>query len=392
MSFDIAMMRAHTPASQQLIHFNNAGASLTPNSVHRAVIRHLQLEQKIGGYEAAKRSHSELENFYVAFSKLLNCEQSEIAWADSATHGWNALVQAIPFTDGDKILTGQNEYASNFLTFLHLHKTRGIQVEIIPNDASGAICLDRLEAAIDKTVKLISLTHVASHNGRIQPAEQVGTIARKHGVLYILDACQSAGQLVLDVETLGCDMLTGTGRKYLRGPRGTGFLYIRKEKMDLLTPATIDLHSARWTTSNTYTLREDARRFESFEHFVAGKIGLAAAVDYALEIGLDTIQNQVIQLAQRLRDSLLAIDGITVHDQGQPLSGIVSFSSRFEDAQSLQLRLQKNATNSSVIYAASTRLESEHLGLGDRNRASIHYYNTDQEIDRFCANIQNRGA
>lgn len=390
MSIDIATIRSHTPASQQIIHFNNAGASLSPSGVQTAVIQHLQLEQQIGGYEAAKKSHSTLENFYSAFSKLLNCDQSEIAWADSATHGWNALVQAIPFTKGDKIITGQNEYASNFLTFLHLHKTRGIQVEIIPNDASGALCLERLEAAIDNTVKLISLTHIASHNGRIQPAEQVGAIARKHGILYILDACQSAGQVALDVEKLGCDMLTGTGRKYLRGPRGTGFLYISKQKLDQLNPASIDLHSANWTTSSTYKLREDARRFESFEHFVAGKIGLAAAVDYALEIGLDAIQARVMQLGQRLRSTLREIEGITVHDQGQPLSGIISFSSRFEDAQSLQNRLQKSAMNSSVILAASSRIDSEYLGLGDRNRASVHYYNTDDEIDNFCLEIRNR--
>lgn len=386
-NIDIAMIRANTPASRELIHFNNAGASLAPSCVQRAILQHLQLEQQIGAYEAAKKAVDLTENFYSAFARLLNCSASEIAWADSATHAWNTIIQALPLTAGDRILTGQNEYASNILTFLHLKKTKNIQVQIIPSDDSGLLDLESLEAAIDASVKLIALTHVASHNGLVQPARQVGSIAKRKGVLFILDACQSAGQIALDVEELQCDILTGTGRKYLRGPRGSGFLYLRKDSTANLIPTSIDLHSAKWISSDTYQIRDDARRFESFEHFVAGKIGLGMAVDYALEIGIDAIALRIAELARYLRESLSKIEGVSVHETIHAPSGIVSFSSSKEDAASVHSRLQNDRINSSIIYATNSLLDSERLGLGDRNRASVHYYNTKDEIDKFCSTL-----
>lgn len=384
MTLDVVRTREHTPAAAQLIHFNNAGSALTPTPVQEALIQHLALEQRIGGYEAAAQAQSHVENFYSAFARLLNCAPEEVAWAENATHAWNTLLHAIPFKAGDRILTGQSEYASNYLAFLHLTRQRNVQVEVIPNDSQGRICLHSLTEAIDGRVRLIALTHVPSQSGVIHPAAEVGSIARAHDILYLLDACQSAGQLPLDVAALDCDMLTGTGRKYLRGPRGTGFLYVRNEVINELTPAWIDLHSAHWTASDSYQFRDDARRFENWENFVAGKIALGAAVDYALQIGMEAIAKRINYLASSLREQLSALHGISVHEVGEPLSGIVTFSKAGESAPSLQQRLQGAGINTSVTRLQSNLLDFERRGLGDINRASVHYYNTEEEVETFC--------
>lgn len=384
MSIDIAAVRAQTPACTSLIHFNNAGAALSPQGVTAALIAHLELEQQIGAYEAAVVAAPAVEDFYGALAQMLGCSTREIAYAENATQAWNSLVNAIDFAPGERIITGQSEYASNYLTFLHLAKRQGVRIEVIPNDSAGLLDLERLEAAITADVKLIALTHVPSQCGVIHPAAEVGRIAKKHGILYLLDACQSAGQMALDVGALGCDMLTGTGRKYLRGPRGTGFLYLNKDCKARLEPAAIDLHAAQWLSAHSYRLREDARRFEHWECFVAGKIGLGRAVRYALEIGLPAIETRVQQLAHSLREQLAEIAGVTLYEHGAHLSGIVTFTTERMAAAQLHAILQEQAVNSSVTKLSNSQLDLATRAPGDVNRASVHYYNTEEEVLRFC--------
>lgn len=378
------LLRAQTPACQDLIHFNNAGASLSPEPVNDALFGHLQLEQRIGGYEAGDAAQAAQDNFYHAFGRLLNCNSREIAYIENATRAWTLLLQAMPLTQGDRIITGQSEYASNYLTLLHLAKTRHIRIEVIPNDHNGQICLQTLRRKIDDDVRLIALTHVPSQSGVIHPAAEVGKIARKHRIFYLLDACQSAGQIDLNVDDIGCDMLTGSGRKYLRGPRGTGFMYVRQNVQDYLEPPSIDLHSASWTRKDSYTLRDDARRFENWEHYVAGKIALGVAVDYACDLGMSAIEARVRTLADLLRRRLRELPGITVHEDGNELSGIVTFSDTGQDAAAVQKRLHQHNINTSVARHQSNMLDFSRRKLPDINRASVHYFNTEEEIDVFC--------
>lgn len=378
------LLRAQTPACQDLIHFNNAGASLSPQPVNDALFQHLLLEQRIGGYEAGDATVAAQENFYHAFGRLLNCNSREIAYIENATRAWTLLLQAMPLTQGDRIITGQSEYASNYMTLLHLAKTRHIRIEVIPNDSSGRICLQTLRDKIDEDVRLIALTHVPSQSGVIHPAAEVGRIARKHRIFYLLDACQSAGQIELNVDEIGCDMLTGSGRKYLRGPRGTGFMYVRQSMQDYLEPPSVDLHSASWTRKDSYTLRDDARRFENWEHYVAGKIALGVAVDYACDLGMSAIETRVRALAALLRSSLRQLPGITVHEDGEHLSGIVTFSVDGQDAAAVQKRLRQHQVNTSVARLQTNLLDFSKRRLSDVNRASVHYYNTEAEIDTFC--------
>lgn len=389
MSIDIKRLRDETPTCADLIHFNNAGAALAPQSVTDAVMAHLKKEQRLGGYEAANLASAQVEHFYTAFANLLGCDPSEIAYAENATHAWNRLFNAIPFAAGDIILTGQSEYASNFLALLHMAKRQGVKIEVIANNSAGTVDLELLAAAINPRVKLIALTHVPSQSGVINPAASVGVLARAHNILYLLDACQSVGQIELNVDDLGCDMLTGTGRKYLRGPRGTGFLYLRRSSMSQLEPAWIDLHSATWTSSNTYEFRDDARRFENWECYVAGKIGLGVAVDYALEIGMPTIQARVAELGAALREEIGTIAGVQVHEHGEHLSGIVTFSKQGIAAAALQEGLRAKGINTSVARLASNQLDLAKRGLSDINRASVHYYNSHDEITRFAQVLAN---
>jgi len=390
MRHDIEELRRQTPAAAHLIHFNNAGAALNPAAVSAAVLEHLRLEQRIGAYEAAALAHASIEHFYTAFATQLNCRAEEIAWAENATHAWNTLLHAIAFKPGDRIVTGQSEYASNYLSLLHLAQRCQVHVDVVPDTCEGTVCLEALDKALRGNVRLLALTHVPSQSGVVHPAAQAGAMARARGILYLLDACQSAGQLALDVETLGCDMLTGSGRKYLRGPRGTGFLYVRRGILDSLQPAWIDMHAARFLDAQHYALREDARRFENWECFVAGKIGLAVAVDCANALGMPWIEARVRALAACLRERLKEVPGIRVHDRGSDLCGIVTFSSQSETAEALYQRLLTRGINTSVVRVRNNPLDLGARGLGDLNRASVHYYNTEAEIEQFCEVLHSR--
>lgn len=384
----LARLRAETTACEDLIHFNNAGASLMPDPVFRAVIEHLALERDIGGYEAADVSSDALKRLYTAFADLLRVDAEEIAFVENATRAWDMAFYALPLGDGDRIITHEAEYASSYLSFLQLAKRRGVIIDVAPSDGSGQIDVDALPAMVTPRTRVINLVHIPTQSGLVNPAEEVGRFAREYGLTYVLDACQSVGQLDVDVSRIGCHVLSGTGRKFLRGPRGTGFLYVSQEIVDELDPPFIDMRAATWTADASYEIAAGSRRFENWESYVAGRVGLATAVDYALGIGLADIQQRVLDLAGRLRAQLSEIDGVTVRDRGERQCGIVTFESASERPSQLARRLRDERINISVAETSSARLD-----LGSRNiaalaRASVHYFNTESEIDRFCSLIR----
>jgi len=387
---DIARLRAETPACKKLIHFNNAGSSLMPASVYRAMLDHLELEQRIGGYEAEDKACPILEDFYDAFATLLNCDRSEIAYVENATRAWDMAFYSLPLKKGDRILTAEAEYVSNFLGFLHQAKRRGLAIDVVPNDPSGQLDLEAMERMVTRKTKLIAITHIPTQGGLVNPAEEVGVIARRHGITYLLDACQSAGQMPLNVKKIGCDLLSGTGRKFMRGPRGTGFLYVSKGILDRLDPPFIDLHAATWTEARAFELRPDARRFENWESFVAGRVGLRAAVRYALKVGLGRIRTRVNGLAKTLRSELARLPGVAVRDLGRVKSGIVTFTKDGEEPHAVQARLRKSGINVSVSSKTSAQLDFGRRGLSQVVRASVHYFNTEEEIAKVCRKIAGR--
>ncbi|MHC8299940.1 aminotransferase class V-fold PLP-dependent enzyme [Pseudomonas sp. ZS1P83] len=385
---NIEQLRADTPAVAQLIHFNNAGAALMPTPVIEVMTRHIQLEASLGGYEAAGKQSAELENVYGAIGRLINAQPDEIAVIENATRAWDMAFYSLPLQPGDVVLTSTTEYAGNYIPYLQLKKQRGIEIRVIPNDEHGQVSLPALKDMLgDDRVALISLPVIATNGGPVQPIEQIGALARAAGVLFLLDACQGVGQMPIDVQKIGCHMLAATSRKYLRGPRGMGFLYVERSLCQNLEPVFLDLHAASLQTADTFKVRADARRFENWECNVAAKLGLGAAVEYALAQGLEPMWLRIQQLADYLRQRLTDIPGFTPRDPGIQKSGIVTFTHRDSSAAQLQQWLagQEKRINVTTSTFRSTLLDMQHRNLLEVSRASLHAYNTEAEIDTMIA-------
>ena len=387
MTFDVSRARADTPGCERVLHFNNAGAGLMPAPVLAAVKDHLDAEALNGGYEAANAAYDRVERTYVAAAEMLNCAPDEIALVENATRAWDMAFYSFRFSAGDRILTAEAEYASNYIAYLQIARATGATVEAIPSDEHGQVSAEALATMLDDRVKLIAITHVPTNGGLVNPAAAIGRIAKDAGIPFLLDACQSVGQMPVDVEAIGCDILSATGRKYLRGPRGTGILYVRRGLIETLEPPFLDLHAAEWTGTDSFTIRSDAKRFETWEGSVAGKIGLGVAIDYALGWGLEAIYGRITALAAQVRDGLAAIPGVELRDLGAEHCGIVTFTKAGASPTDIQRALAEDKINIAVSPRNFTRLDMDARDLDALARASVHYYNTEDEVERFCAAV-----
>jgi cysteine desulfurase/selenocysteine lyase len=380
---ELTQLRGDTPGTAHCAHLNNAGAGLVPTPVLDAVVDHLQLEARIGAYEAAAREAERCAAVYPSIARLVGANLEEIALVENATVAWQMAFHGLVFNPGDRILTARVEYGANYVSYLQKARQTGVKIEIIPDGPDGASDPAALAAMIDERVKLIAITHIPTNGGLVNPAAEIGAIANEHNIPYLLDACQSIGQMPIDVEQLGCDFMSVTGRKFLRGPRGTGFLYVRKKWLEHMEPPFIDHFSARWTSANTYTLRPDARRFENWENAYALRLGLGAAAEYALDIGLERIQARSFALAEEVRAGLAGIPGVTVRDLGTRRCAIVSFSHDKVVAREIKRSASAAKINISVSAPHSTRLDADARNLPDLTRVSPHYYNSEEETARF---------
>ena len=382
---DVARVRADTPGCHDVAHFNNAGAALPTREVLDTVIEHLELEARVGGYMAADLVADRSTAVYASVASLVGASADEVALVENATRAWDMVAYALgaSFSPGDRVLTSQAEYASNVIGLLQLAARTGASVEVVPDDDSGQLSVDALASMLDERVRLVAMSWIPTQGGLVNPAAAVGAVTRAAGVPYLLDACQAVGHLPIDVGTLGCDFLSATGRKYLRAPRGTGLLYVREDWIERLDPPFLDVHAAQWAPGDRVVARADARRFESWERSVANQLGLGAAVDYALALGLEAIHDRVVGLAVALREQLAPIPGLALHDRGVERCGIVTFAVDGVDEYELAASLRAQQINISVSTIDFARYDFEARGLTAVARASVHYYNTDDELTRL---------
>ncbi len=366
------------------VFLDSAGSSLPPRVVVDTVIGHLRREAEVGGYRAANERLDDLAAVRSAIGALINADPSGIALSDSATRSWADFFYSIPLAPGDRILVSGADYASNAIAALQRARATGAVVEAIPTDPTGQLDVDALAELVDERVKLVSLLHAPTNGGLVNPVAEAARVVREAGAIVLLDACQSAGQLPLDVAALGVDALSATGRKWLRGPRGTGFLYVRPELAATMEPARLDLHSAQWTGPREYRLAPDATRFEFWEHDVAARLGLGAAVRYLLELGPGQVYDAVAANAGYLRKTLPQIGGVTVRDLGTQHSGIVSFTVDGLHPHEVRDRLAEQDITVTVSHRGSTLLDMSARGLDAVLRASPHCFVTTAELDRFA--------
>jgi len=394
-SFDVDRARADTPWCEAVLHLNHAGCSLAPRVVLDAQIEWLRSEAAVGGYELAEQRAGERDATYAEVAALIGASPDEIALVENATFAWHQAFWALGLRPGDRILTGNAEYATGWISFLQAERRLGVRIEVVPDDEHGQTSVEALARLLDDgrgPVGLVALTHVPTNGGLVNPAEAVGRLTRAAGVPYLLDACQSVGQMPVDVDAIGCDLLAATGRKFLRAPRGTGFLYARRALLDRtdpasLEPAYLDLDGAEVVAPDRYEMRSDARRFENWESNLAAGAGLRAAVAYARGWGLDAIARRVTAVAAVLRGRLSEVPGVVVHDRGQRRSGIVTFTKEGHGADEIRRVLARQAINVSVSLPSSTPLDAGRRGLPPLVRASVHYLTADDELDRTAAAV-----
>jgi selenocysteine lyase/cysteine desulfurase len=393
---EVQQLREETAGTKNVIHLNNAGSGLMPDVVTRAQLDHIDLESQMGGYEAAALKTDAIKAFYRQCALLLNTGAGNIAFTSSATDSYTRALSSIPFKKGDVILTDRDDFVSNQIQFLSLQKRLGIRIVHIRNATAGGVELNDLREQLHRHLpRLLAITHIPTNSGLVQPVHAIATIYEDYlkqypdKTCYILDACQSAGQMKLDVQQLKCDFLSITCRKFLRGPRGTGALYISDKVLQAgLEPLFLDMRGAEWKEKDLYVQQPDARRFEDWEFAYSTVIGTKAAIQYCLNIGEDKIWAQVKLLAAITREKLSAIDKIRVLDRGEEKGAIVTFHAEGSDPVYIVNELLKRKINVVPSYRAFGVIDFDEKGVKWAVRASPHYYNSLDEIDAFVGALR----
>ncbi len=385
---EITRLRAETPGCEHRVHLNNAGAALMPRSVVRAILDHIELEAQRGGYEAAAMRVDAVQQSYVAVAALVGAAPRNIAFAENATAAYAQALSAVPFEPGDTIVTTQDDYVSNQLMFLSLAKRLGVRIVRAPVAPEGGVDVLGLERLVERErPRLVAVTHVPTNSGLVQQVRAVGQICQSYEVLYLVDACQSVGQLPVEVSDLGCDFLSATGRKFLRGPRGSGFLYVSDRVLEAgLAPLFIDLQGARWTGPDHYELHPGAARFENWEFAYALVLGAGEAARYARGVGIQRIATRIARLSNALRTAF-GRAGLRVLDRGSLPCGIVTVEVPGWDAAKFHAALEDRGVNTSVSTPAFAVIDFAEKRVDWALRISPHYYNTDEEIAVAAAAI-----
>jgi selenocysteine lyase/cysteine desulfurase len=386
----VKQWRDDTPGCANQIHFNNAGAGLMPRSVLQTMVGHLNREANFGAYESADDAEAVATDAYAHVAKLLGAKPRNIAVVENSTVAFFQALSAFDFKRGDVIVTTRNDYISNQLAYLSLARRYGVEVRRAADLASGGADPQSVKELLrDAHVRLVAVTWVPTNSGLMQPVAAIGEIAEAAGIPYLVDGCQAVGQIPVDVAKLRCDFFSGTARKFLRGPRGIGFLYVSDRSLKRGDfPLYIDMRGADWVSADDFAPAPDARRFENWEFAYSLVLGLGEAARYALEVGVEHGGRRARDLAAMLRGKLSGLSGIRVLDRGIELAAIVTVEVPGWDATDLSKLLRTKGVNTSASLRAYAVIDMDEKRAASALRLSPHYYNSEEEIDRAVETLR----
>ena len=389
MNESLRRWRADTPGCEHRNHLNNAGAALMPRPVLEAMQEYLERESTIGGYETADASEAAVERVYDDIALLVGARARNMAIVGSATAGFTQAISTIDFEPGDAIVTTRCDYTSYQIQYLALAERRGVSVLHADDLPEGGVDPESVRKLVRQSkCRLVSVSWVPTNSGLVQDVAAVGAVCEELGVPYHVDACQAVGQIPIDVSALRCDYLSVTARKFLRGPRGLGFLFISDRALERGdTPLFIDMRAARWTAPTEYEPMDSGHRFETWELPYAQVLGLGEAARYASAVGIGAAGEIALSLAARTRRALSAIPGVRVLDRGEDPCAIVTASIAGLDAPSVVCALRERGINTSASLAWYGLYDFAEKGVDSALRISPHYYNTEDEVDDAVAAI-----
>ena len=387
---ELARWRADTPGCEGVTHLNNAGAALVPQVVRDAITTHLELEGRVGGYEAAESQASKVQETYEHLGRLLGARAQNIGLVQNSTVAFAQAISAFDFAPGDVLLTTRSDYASNQIMYLSLARRRGVEIVRAPDSPEGGVDADELGRLIQRhRPRLVAVTWIPTNSGLVQPVEEIGRLCQEAEVPYLVDACQAIGQVPIDVHRIRCDYLAATARKFLRGPRGIGLLYVSDSMLRAgAHPLLVDMHGASWTDPDSFVLAPDAKRFETWEFSYALVLGLGAAAAYASQVGVEKARDKARELATYARARLTTLPGVRVLDRGPELCAIVTVAIAGRDTSEVKHQLRARGVNTSSPSREDAVIDMDEKGASEALRISPHYYNTTEEIDTAVETLQ----
>lgn len=379
----IALWRADTKGTAQCVHLNNAGSSLMPAPVADAIVQHIRLEEMLGGYEAADLMQSAIQDSRGNVAELLNTHPRNVAILESATTGFERALASFDFSPGDVIVTTRNDYISNQLAFMALAQRLGVVIRHAADLPEGGVDPQSVRTLLrDPRCKLMTATWIPMNSGLVQPVHSLGEECEAAGIPFVVDACQAVGQIPIDLRTLKCDYLSASARKFLRGPRGIGFLYVSDRQLEAgRYPLFIDMRGARWTGKDSFQIETSAIRFEQWEFAYALVLGLGAAAAYAQTANIATVQELSWGLASYAREQLARLPNVRVLDRGRELCAIVTIAMHGWAAPDVVAELRKRQIHTSRLVQELAVFDMKDKGVASALRISPHYFNTRGEID-----------